>query len=71
MSKKQEWFTQIISDWKLNKKLLAEKAEINPYTFKMKLAGKPNYHFTEEERERIAQVLRNLATDIARLKNNR
>lgn len=72
MSIKQERFTQVINDWKLNKKLLAEKTGINPYTFKMKLLGTaPQYKFTPEEQERIAAVLRDLAKDIIKITDNR
>lgn len=72
MSKKQERITQVINDWKMNKTLLAQKSGMNPYTFKMKLLDtQPQYRFTEEEQDRIAAVLRDMAKDIIKITDNK
>ena len=48
----------LIEDMKINKKYLAELTGINPYTFKMKLAGNnPAYKFTDTEINMIRQSL--------------
>jgi len=54
----------LIMRWKLNKVALAAKCGINAYTFKMKLAGKPHYKFTDGEVEKITEVLKELSNEI-------
>lgn len=54
----------LITGWKLNKAHLASKCGINAYTFKMKLAGKPPYKFTDSEVDKIAEVLKELSAEI-------
>ena len=53
----QDEIINLITAWKLNKLHLATMCKINPYTFKMKLARKPGYTFTDQELERIADVI--------------
>lgn len=54
---RQELF-DLIENLKLNKKYLAELTGLNPYTFKMKLAGNnPAYKFTDEEVTKIEDAL--------------
>lgn len=55
---------ELVQAWNLNKALLASKMGVNAYTFKMKLAGKPPYKFTEADIEKLNEVLRQLAADI-------
>ena len=47
----------LINNTKINKKYLADLADINPYTFKMKLSNKPRYKFTDAEIEKIKTCL--------------
>ena len=54
----------LVLAWNLNKGLLASKMGVNAYTFKMKLAGKPPYKFTEADMEKLTEALRQLASDI-------
>lgn len=54
----------IITKWKLNKNILADKAGINRYTFKMKLLERPNYAFTEDEIKEITKVLKQLIKEL-------
>lgn len=52
----------LIEDLKINKTYLAELTGINPYTFRMKIAGNnPAYKFTELEVEMINSSLCELA----------
>lgn len=56
-SEHQELF-DLIDNLKINKKYLAELTAINPYTFKMKLAGNNQaYKFTDEEITKIEDAL--------------
>lgn len=58
---------EIITAWKLNKEHLAARMGVNAYTFRMKMAGKPNYHFTASEIKALNDTLKDLAGDIANL----
>jgi hypothetical protein len=59
----------IISQWKLNKVLLASKMNMNSYTFKMKISGNDHrYFFTQEQLEKLTCVLQELATEIQSIK---
>lgn len=57
----------LMTSWKFNKIILASKMPMNAYTFKMKIAGKPPYKFTEYEIERLREVLQELAQDIVKV----
>ena len=55
----------LINGWKLNKELLSSRMMMPPGTFKHKFNETGGiYHFTEDEKERLFTVLRELATDI-------
>ena len=61
---KNETF-ELIRRWKMNKILLAEKMGMNSNTFRLKFdKNQPIYHFSEEEKKRLSQVLKHMATDI-------
>jgi hypothetical protein len=61
-------YQSLISEWNLNKVLLASKMGMNAYTFKMKLLGTyPQYFFTEAEEQKLIEVLRELAADIEKV----
>lgn len=55
---------QLIDKWQLHKPTIAKEANINYYSFRRKLAEQPNYRFTDDDLNRITQVLKNLANDI-------
>lgn len=54
----------IVKAWKLNKVILSSKMGVSAYTFKMKLLNHHPYKFTQQDNEKLAQVLRELATEI-------
>lgn len=59
---------KLITDWKLNKVIIASKMGMNAYTFKMKLSGKyPAYYFTDAELIKLKAVLCDLGADISNL----
>jgi len=66
MSKKKKALTaqELIKTWGLSKRVIAEKMGANFYTFKMKLLERPNYKFTDDEKEKLINVLMELASDI-------
>ena len=56
---------RLITEWKLNKVVLASKMKMNAYTFKMKIAGNnPSYNFTDSELQKLTDVLKELAESI-------
>jgi signal transduction histidine kinase len=55
----------LIRQWKINKPLLAEKIGMNNNTFRLKIdKNQSRYHFSEEEKKRIAHVLKQMAMDV-------
>jgi hypothetical protein len=63
--KKQQSPQELIKAWNLNKMLFASKMGTNAYTFKMKLLGTyPSYKFTEQEIDKMKEVLKELAAEI-------
>ncbi len=54
----------LVNEWKINKRLLAERMGVNAYTLKMKLARKPNYTFTDSDTEALKRVLVELKEEI-------
>jgi len=69
MSKRKKALSpqELIKAWGLNKRTIAAKMGVNIYTFKMKLLGRPNYTFTDEENAKLISVLKELADDISHL----
>lgn len=61
----------LIEGLRLNKKYLAELTGLNPYTFKMKLAGtNPAYKFTEEEINMVKAALCEMAGKLSKYCKN-
>ena len=55
----------IIDGWKLNKVLLASKINMKHSTLKLKLSPNfPQYKLTENEQQRLIDVLKEMATDV-------
>ena len=55
----------LISYWRLNKVVLAEKMGMPVSTFKNKLyPTQKQYSFTEQEKKKLIEVLQSLRTDI-------
>lgn len=64
-SNSQPTVQTLIDGWKLNKVILASKMGMPVGTFKNKLNDtQAAYKLTEDERERLLEILRELAADI-------
>ncbi len=61
----------IVTNWNLNKTFIAEKMGVNAYTFKMKMNGRIYYNFTEDDLQKLAKVLGDMAADINSVLNKR
>jgi hypothetical protein len=60
----------LINGWKLNKELLSSRMKMPVGTFKHKFnETNGKYRFTNNEREQLLIILRELATDIETYKN--
>lgn len=55
---------EIIDKWKINRNLLAEKMGMSKGFFNNKLSERQKYKFTEEEKERLKQILIELRNDL-------
>lgn len=55
---------RLITEWKLNKVILASKMPMNAWTFKQKIAGIRDYKFTDSELQRLIEVMRELGAEI-------
>lgn len=55
---------ELITKWKLNQSLLAEKLGMKPGTFSNNLLGRKYYNFTEEQLKSLKRVLKELKMDL-------
>lgn len=56
---------ELIKKWKVNQTMLSEKMGMALGTFKKKISnGQPRYYFTEEERTRLACILKEMGHDL-------
>lgn len=55
---------EIIDKWKINRNLLAEKMGMSKGFFNNKLSERQKYKFTEEEKERLKQILIEMRNDL-------
>lgn len=61
-------YQKLISEWNLNRVVLASKMNMPAPTFKNKLnENQTAYKFTETEEQKLIEVLRELAADIEKL----
>jgi hypothetical protein len=64
-AKKKQTYQTLISDWNLNRPILASKMPMPVSTFKNKLSDTQTaYHFTEAQEQKLLEILKELSTDI-------
>ena len=68
-TEKTQLISALIKSQGLNKSDIARRAGIANYTFNMKIRCKPNYLFTDEELNRITNVLSGIGCEILALLN--
>lgn len=54
---------QFIEKWKINQSFLAKSLSITQGAFNQKLRGKDNQYFTQEQKDKLKEIIKGLIKD--------